>query len=527
VGPQIGKRLGFVAIALGALAGMSCDDSQAPKPRAPPPEIEVQLHAHFGRPGATLARALQSIDEKRDVQALLASVTQLDGALIGLADLLRPADLVVAKIGETSYRVASFSPAPNIASFVPKGYRYEATPAPARIVGDDGTTRCVVAHERMTCVAGKAPVEGLSGAVRKRIAKWSQDRTDAVVEIEGGYLRERVLPELQSSTSDVQRRLGMLLSRGGAFEASLSTPGGAAMSDLGTWLVDLDRLVLRMRVDSRRVGIEGRVEWAVKGSSAAMQRTMKLHGSSAMTKPLTHLPFGIHTAVTDASADPTKGEVGLALGRIGDAARGKPAGKVAWDAVLALTKTLGPGYAMGIGRRGEDSFVTELYRCREPEAAAAALRALRGAATAPAIDVKPAGGRQGITLGETEMLFAVGSGLLVIVSSDGLPRERLNGIVDVSEQGDEASGTPLGKLLGSHTFAAGVDLEMLQSGSDKAAQTVTFGYRTTEKAPRSLRGAFTIMGSTSAIPPLVELVRKDPPPPRRRDPDEDAAGDAR
>ena len=172
---------------------LGCDDSEAPKPEPPPPEIAVAMHVHFGRPGATVGMAMRLVNAGAsaktapDAMTLLGEASGLAPALVAMADLLQPADVLVIDSGGERHRLVSMVPVPELKAAVPTTDGYQLNPGPPpTVVGPNGGVSCVVSGERLWCsqTAGDRLV-GLARAAQPVVDKWARDHTDAVIEVEG------------------------------------------------------------------------------------------------------------------------------------------------------------------------------------------------------------------------------------------------------------------------------------------------------------------------------------------------------
>lgn len=516
---SVGHLVGIVALSIASLSG--CDDSDAKKPAPPLPEIGLKLHGHFGRPGATLGLVLRGTESKADVSTLLAQATGLQPDLVGLADLLQPADLFVIEMAGARHRLVSFTPTPKLEQSLPEGYRLEVEPKARggrkRVVAPDGKTRCVSASERLVCGASAQRLGEVADELQPVVIKWARDHTDAVVEVRGDFLREAVLPAIAGDLAIVRDRLGARLARGlddPVLAASALALGGARVgADLPTRLADVERAVFRLRIDGRQARLEARVDFDPDGESVAARATAARHRASPLASVLGKLPAHAHALLVDAAS--ALGD-GVLLGALRERIEGGQ-GETLAEKLEAFERSLAPGYALALVWRGEDVVVVEAQRSRAPERTAEALAALSGSVPArgeqPAVTLGPASaagleGTRRIVMGERRALLALVDGVVLVASGHGVEEEALATAITSPRKASELGG--MAATLAPQTFGIGVDLSTSGARDPEehgGGEPLIFGYRVAEKTPDSLRGAALLETRHAGLVALARMIR--------------------
>lgn len=491
------KSWGWLVVAL-ALVG--CDDSKAPKPEPPPPEIAVAMHVHFGRPGATVGMAMRLIHDgsstkkAQDTTSLLGEASGLPPALVAMADLLQPADVLVIESGGVRDRLVSMVPVPEPEKHVPTTDGYQLKPGPPQtVVGPDGEARCVISGERLWCSAtAGARLAGLARAAQPTVNKWARDHTDAVIEIEGEALRQTVWPALREDAGLLLAGLAARLAHGAR------DPLASRLTELSELSPDallevVDRAVVRVRLDGGQARLEARVDVDPKAAGEAVVALEALHESTPLASALGHLPPDMHAAMVRA-------DVGLRQGVILDAIVRAAEGQTdAMEKVTALEGTMLPGVVAGAVWAGERRVLLEAQRSRDPEATKKALAALT-LSVKDAV-VRPTAGGLAVELGGQRAHGTLVEDVLVIASGANMDDGALAAVIPTAR----AQPTTMAGALAPHAVGVGLAPANL-ARPGRATGTLTLGFRVTEKTPRRLRGALTIQADRPAMLELVRLL---------------------
>ena len=190
-----------------------CDDPPAPPP-PPPPTATVDMHAHFGRPAVT-RRSLTNM--KVDLAAW--APPELAGFAFEQLDLKQPLDVLVLSSAGKRHMVLV-------------GYA----------LGEQPPDSCVEKAGRLVCGAVDHAIKALA-----RADKWSKDRTDAVIDVSGDYLRANAAPLLAGAA-----KIGKL----------------SPLPALDKPLQDVSKATFRLRIAGSEVRFDARIDMPKKATSS-------------------------------------------------------------------------------------------------------------------------------------------------------------------------------------------------------------------------------------------------------------------
>ncbi|MCA9622329.1 MAG: hypothetical protein KC731_25065, partial [Myxococcales bacterium] len=288
----------------------------------------------------------------------------------------------------------------------------------------------------------------------------------------------------------------------GAYGELLEPLKNLGIAGLGGLLTDVERVVVRVRLDPKGGRADARIDWAPGGDSAARRGTEALHGAATMASSLALLPDDVHVAVTDGAADPKT--LGLATARLRKALRlhGGAEGAASLDALL---EGMAPGYVGAEAWSEGEGVLIEIYRSRDAAVTKAAVAALSG----EGLVAEPLPEGKAASLGELRVSVLALEHHLVFVSGG----EKSVAYAKALPAREGGTPTAFAKGLGALPLGAAIDLPKLYR-LDEPSSPLYLGYRVTEKGPDVLRSGASFQGEQNGLwmAARVILLGRDPEP---------------
>jgi len=493
------------------LAGCKGCGEDPPPPPPLEPETTLLMHAHFGRPGATAGLFMSMVRSSESATELLRSGLGIPESVYAQVDLSRPLDVVALRAGGSTHQLALFGATPGAEEQL--GEQLEPITARfKRIRSPDGESRCALLAQRVVCADTPKGIGGVTLVAERRANKWEQDRTDAVIELDGEHLRQRWLPRLSSVVGTV---VGQILERihlggKGPVPPPLKQWDVTAPLDLPTIFAGVQKTTLRLRINSKGVLVDARIDSPQKGAGAFAALTRAVERARPMPQLVARLPSDITMVLAFGGATPA-GHRQL-LRRTITAELDDQASVKGLQAQLAsLWSTTSGGYALAHRWNHDQRELYELHGINDRAKARAALDAIAdgeldlvdeaGDPLPAAVRVTDAG--RILRIGDHRFGMAVvGDALAVIAGGDGVD-EALADLV-------ARDGLPTSESIAHasrHPLTAMIDLQALLKRKQERS-VIDFAFHRGTPDANELRGAAVLRASPHAVRMLYTLVMR-------------------
>ncbi len=402
-------RLLWLLLLLPVLSCDGCREDPPPPPSGPEPV--VRWFAHLGRPTASVSLVGTLIQAPLDVRALMARAVEIPPGVYEQVDLMQPADLLQLEAEGARHTFAIYYAAATAFEALDAKYRLDTVMPGQHRIHIDGETRCMLYDDRILCADSPRGMGSLVLFAKRRADKWKDDRTDAVIELDGAVLREDVSP------APVTKLLDTLFVRlAGSTGAPLFSAREPPGVDLAAWFSGVDRVAVRVRLTARNALIDARLDsrpdaaGPIPEASRAVAKAKPFGDAAAM------LPLDANVALAFGGATPPRLRRWLADALAAPLA-GHDAAATLRDQLAALWATTGGAYAIAQRTGG----IVELHGVHDAAGAKAALAALtarRLVAGDTPVTLSSIDGGVVITVGETAYVLGLIGERLAVVAGD-------------------------------------------------------------------------------------------------------------